>query len=308
MNTSIWCCVWGGNCQCASGTLGSHLGSHSFPSWHPVITGVKTIITCSLQKCSQDVWTVAPKAYGYLKNCRAAVNGLENVCEQSSRLASGRFPGSWTPWVPPGLLLVLHPSSWRCLEVSTLLSVGCEKVGIGSERPPSSATERPVCKTDLLHEGGPQCKKGQGPASHIEMLLGKQVLLSDISMFRPSFSTWDTSLFPLPLSWTRPNQGHLWILLPFLCLIFSPPSSCRKHFPLAASQRALPVALMHGACVLGNGLGAALALTLRQAPHPGRLVSSACSHCQGITPVYHRNKAGTSHGGSIQEHSDLNKD
>lgn len=56
--------------------------------------GVKTIITYSLQKCSQEVPAVAPKARGHLKNFRAAVNGPENACKQFGKPASGTFPGA----------------------------------------------------------------------------------------------------------------------------------------------------------------------------------------------------------------------
>lgn len=56
-----------------------------------------------------------------------------------------------------------------------MLPVACEKVGTGRERPPSSATEKPVGKTDLLHEVGPQGKSSQWLASLIETLLGEQV-------------------------------------------------------------------------------------------------------------------------------------
>lgn len=148
MNTRIWCCVWGSNCRCASGTLGEPSGLTFLSLLTPCNHWGKDchyLLPAELFPGRSDL---APKAYRYLKNFRAAVNGPENVCEQSGRLASGRFPGSWTPWIPAG-------PCWRFSEVRVLLSVGCEKVGIGSERPPSPATGRAAGKTDLFCEVGP---------------------------------------------------------------------------------------------------------------------------------------------------------
>lgn len=102
----------------------------------------------------------------------------------------------------------------------------------------------------------------------IDKLLREVVLLSSISMFRPSSSTWDVSLFLFLLSWTRPNLGHLCVLLSFLCHIFSTHLSCHKVF-LAATQWPFPMGSVQGAFMQENTLGAALALalTLHQAPH-----------------------------------------
>lgn len=70
-----------------------------------------------------------------------------------------------------------------------MLSVACEKVGIRRERPPSSATERLVGKTDLLHEVGPQGKSGQWLVSLIENTLWGASFLSNIITFHPSSTT-----------------------------------------------------------------------------------------------------------------------
>lgn len=101
MNTSIWCCVWRGNCQCASGTFGEPLG----------LTFLSLLTPCNhwgkdhhyLLPAEVFPGQVAPKAHGYLKNFSEAVNGPAKACEQSGKLASGGFLGSWMPWVPLSL-------------------------------------------------------------------------------------------------------------------------------------------------------------------------------------------------------------
>lgn len=90
----IWCCAWRGNCQCASGTLGEPSRLTFLSLLTPCNHWGKDHHYLLPAEVFPGCMDLAPKAYGYLENFRAAVNGPENACDQSGRLASGRFPGS----------------------------------------------------------------------------------------------------------------------------------------------------------------------------------------------------------------------
>lgn len=112
MNTSIWCCVWGDNCQCASGTFGEPSGLAFLPLLTPCDHWGKDHHYLFPAEVFPGVPAVAPKACGHLKNFRAAVNGPENACKQFGKPASGTFPRAELFWYPPACAGHSGRSAW----------------------------------------------------------------------------------------------------------------------------------------------------------------------------------------------------